>query len=91
MKQMLQERHFIESEAAAVLKQRRERLHESLMLQGRVYEALEVARMEMKFGISTPEQLSIFDGYLQILNKGNLQEDKSLTKLNFDPQIFPRP
>lgn len=72
MKQMLQERHVIETEAAAVLKPRRERLYKSLKLQGRLYEALEVARMEMKFGISTLEQLDIFESYLEMLDKGKV-------------------
>ncbi|KAF8858737.1 hypothetical protein BDZ45DRAFT_743164 [Acephala macrosclerotiorum] len=69
MKQMLQERHVVEAESAAVLKQRRERLYKSLILQGRVYEASEVAIMEMKFGKPTLEQLNIFENYLEMFDK----------------------
>lgn len=85
MKDMLQERHAVETETAAVLKQRRDRLYKRLKLQGRLYEALEVARMEMKFGKATLEQLVSFEDYLEMFDKGKGHSaERTRTGLTFD-------
>ncbi|KAE8443212.1 hypothetical protein EG329_002080 [Mollisiaceae sp. DMI_Dod_QoI] len=68
MKQMLQERHVVETETPAALNQRREQLYKSLKSQKRVYEALEVARMEMKLGKANLEQLDILENYLEMFD-----------------------
>ncbi|KAF1994665.1 hypothetical protein P154DRAFT_581613 [Amniculicola lignicola CBS 123094] len=70
LKSMLQERRFVDTEQPTVLKARRVQLYNSLVLQGRVHEAFEVARMEMKFGASTIEQLRMFQSYLELCKKG---------------------
>jgi hypothetical protein len=67
---MLQERVFVEKEAIVVLRQRRDRLFLKLKSEGRFYEALDVARMEMKFGKSDLEQLERFEDYLKLLDTG---------------------
>jgi hypothetical protein len=69
MKGLLQERLNVELESPQVLRERRRKLYSHLKSRGRYYEAFEVARMEMKFGISNLEQLGIFRDYLKLIGK----------------------
>src|SRR5437016_11156886 len=69
MKGLLQERLNVEHESPQVLRERRRKHYSHVKSQGRYYEAFEVARMEMKFGISDLEQLGIFQDYLKLIGK----------------------
>jgi lantibiotic modifying enzyme len=72
MKGLLQERLVVEGESSRVLKMRRHELYNYLKSRGRYYEAFEVARMEMKFGVSNLDQLHILQGYLEVSGKFNV-------------------
>jgi hypothetical protein len=92
IKGLLQERLVVEGESSQVLRMRRRELYNQLKSRGRYYEALEVARMEMKFGVSNLDQLDIFWDYLELSSKlhtpkvigGNFQSYMKVSRYTYD-------
>jgi hypothetical protein len=69
MKSLLQERLVIDCESHQALRDRRRKLYNHLKLRGRVYETLELARMEIKFGTADFDQLAILEECLKLCGK----------------------
>jgi hypothetical protein len=66
LKSLLQERLVVECESRQILRERRVKLYDYLKLGGRLYEALEVARMEITFGAPEVDQLAILEDFLKL-------------------------
>ena len=87
MKSLLQERLDVECESPQVLRERRRKLYNYLKSRGRLYEALELARMELKLGTADLDQLAILEDYLEMCSEFYAHRNYKNSVLILYPQI----